>query len=53
MTLTPDQARVRLAVAREHMKLARLMARNDKMSPNAGVVHAVDALIDFLEEALA
>lgn len=55
MPLSPAQARARLGHARQQLKLAKVFSPPSRagVDPLAGVVLALELLIDFLEEALA
>lgn len=54
MALTPQQARARLAMAREKMHIATVMARGrEKIDYQAGLTAAVLEIIQLLEDALA
>lgn len=53
MTLTPQQARARLAQARSKMSLASKIHRGrEGFDVNAGVTAALEEVIRFLEDAL-
>lgn len=54
MPLTPDQARVRLAEARQHLKIPLQMASGrEGFDIDAMRTMAIKEIIDFLEDALA
>lgn len=54
MTLTPEQARVRLTEARRKMELATTVHRGrEGFDLNAGVTAALLEVITLLEDALA
>lgn len=54
MTLTPDQARARLAEARRKMHIAAVTSRGrEGFDQDAGVAQALLEVISLLEDALA
>lgn len=55
MALTPEQARTRLALARQKMHLATVLHRDDRegFDANAGITGALLEVIQLLEDALA
>lgn len=54
MTLTPQQARARLAETRRKLELAAVLARGrGEYNPQAAVTLALLDVITFLEDALA